>query len=97
MDRGQTSVNGPHQGGWIELKSGESWFIHFQDRGPFGRIVHLQPVNWLTDWPVIGIDKDGDGKGEPVASYRKPDVGREYPRQVPQMEDEFNGSRLGLQ
>ena len=97
MDRGQTNVNGPHQGGWVELKSGESWFIHFQDRGPFGRIVHLQPVKWLNDWPVIGIDKDGDGKGEPVASYRKPNVGREYPRQMPQAADEFNLNRLGLQ
>ena len=27
------AVNGPHQGGWIETPSGESWFMHFQDRG----------------------------------------------------------------
>jgi len=97
MDRGQTDINGPHQGGWVELKSGESWFIHFQDRGVFGRVVHLQPVKWLNDWPVIGVDNDGDGKGEPVASYRKPNVGREYPQQVPQTSDEFNGNTLGLQ
>jgi len=75
LDQGQTQVNGPHQGAWIELKSGESWFIHFQDRGAYGRIVHLQPMRWLNDWPVIGIDKDGDGKGEPVAVYKKPNVG----------------------
>jgi beta-xylosidase len=97
MDRGHTEINGPHQGGWVELKSGESWFIHFQDRGAYGRIVHLQPVKWLFDWPVIGVDEDGDGKGEPVAKYRKPDVGRVYPVQAPQTSDEFNGKRLGLQ
>ena len=97
MDRGQTQINGPHQGGWVELKSGESWFVHFQDRRAYGRIVHLQPVKWINDWPVIGVDADGDGKGEPVARYRKPDVGREYPVQSPQASDEFAGNKLGLQ
>jgi beta-xylosidase len=97
MDRGQTDINGPHQGGWVELKSGESWFVHFQDRGAYGRIVHLQPLKWLNDWPVIGIDKDGDGKGEPVATYRKPDVGRLYPHQAPQTSDDFGANKLSLQ
>lgn len=97
MDQGRTDINGPHQGGWVELKSGESWFVHFQDRQAFGRIVHLQPVTWQNDWPVIGIDKDGDGKGEPVAGFRKPNVGREYPVQTPQTSDEFGGRSLGLQ
>ena len=97
MDQGQTTVNGPHQGAWVELKSGESWFVHFQDRGAYGRIVHLQPVRWVDDWPVIGNDPDGDCKGEPVATYRKPDVGREYPAQSPQTSDEFDDYRLGLQ
>ena len=97
MDRGRTMINGPHQGAWVELKSGESWFVHFQDRGAFGRIVHLQPVNWINDWPVIGVDPDGDGKGEPFTTYRKPNVGREYPVQSPQTSDEFNAGTLGLQ
>lgn len=97
MDQGSTEINGPHQGGWVELKSGESWFIHFQDRHEYGRIVHLQPVKWVNDWPVIGVDPDGDGKGEPVASYRKPSVGREYPIQTPQTSDEFATRKLGLQ
>lgn len=97
MDQGQTAINGPHQGGWVELKSGESWFVHFQDRGPYGRIVHLQPMKWSNDWPVIGIDKDGDGKGEPVSFHKKPSVGRRYPIAVPRTSDEFNGARLGLQ
>ena len=97
MDQGKTAINGPHQGAWVELKSGESWFVHFQDRGAFGRIVHLQPVAWRDDWPVIGVDADGDGKGEPVLHYRKPNVGPEYPSQVPATSDEFNRTTLSLQ
>jgi beta-xylosidase len=54
-------------------------------------------MKWVNDWPVIGVDMDGDGKGEPVMSYRRPDVGREYPLQTPQTTDEFENSRLSLQ
>lgn len=97
MDRGRTDINGPHQGGWVETQSGEGWFIHFQDRGAYGRVVHLQPMKWVNDWPVIGVDEDGDGKGEPVAMYRKPNVGREYPAEAPQTSDEFASNKLGLQ
>lgn len=75
MDQGNTVINGPHQGAWVETQTGESWFIHFRDRGPYGRITYLEPMQWIKDWPVIGIDKDGDGKGEPVEFYRKPSVG----------------------
>jgi beta-xylosidase len=97
MDQGQTQINGPHQGAWVELKSGESWFIHFQDRAAYGRIVHLQPMRWKNDWPVIGVDKDGDGKGEPVTSYKKPNVGGVYSIVTPQTTDEFAATALGLQ
>ena len=97
LDQGNTEINGPHQGAWIELESGESWFIHFQDRGGYGRITHLQPMKWEDDWPVIGNDLDGDGKGEPVLTHKKPDVGRIYPIAVPQTTDEFDSPKLGLQ
>ena len=97
MDQGQTQINGPHQGAWVELKSGESWFIHFQDRGSYGRIVHLQPMQWKKDWPVIGVDKDGDGKGEPVESFKKPNVGGVYSIVSPQTTDEFAVTNVGLQ
>ena len=73
MDQGRTSINGPHQGGWVELKSGESWFVHFQDRGAYGRIVHLQPMKWIDDWPVIGVDEDGAQQHE-VAEFGVDDV-----------------------
>ena len=95
--QGSTPVNGPHQGAWVELANGEDWFVHFQDRGAYGRIVHLQPMVWKDGWPVMGSDPDGDGTGEPVAEFRLPDVGRRYPAVVPQTSDEFVGARLGLQ
>lgn len=97
LDQGRTNVNGPHQGGWVELRSGEFWFVHFQDRGAYGRVVHLQPMKWNDDWPVIGFDADEDGKGEPVLTYKKPDVGRSYPVAVPPTSDEFTGKAQGLQ
>jgi beta-xylosidase len=97
MDQGNSSTNGPHQGAWVTTQTGEDWFIHFQDKDAYGRVVHLQPMKWVNDWPVIGIDIDGDGKGEPVLRYKKPDVGKTYPIQTPQESDEFNDPTLGLQ
>lgn len=97
VDQGSTPVNGPHQGAWIDTKTGEHWFIHFQDKGAYGRIAHLQPMKWLNDWPVIGIDKDADGKGEPVLVHKKPNVGKSYPIVTPDESDEFNDHQLGLQ
>ena len=67
------TVNGPHQGAWIEALDGSHWFLHFQDKGAYGRIVHLQPLQWLADgWPLIGEDPDGDGVGQPLQKYRVP-------------------------
>ncbi|MEF3304445.1 glycoside hydrolase family 43 protein [Paenibacillus sp. GYB003] len=97
LRQGDTPVNGPHQGGWVELDSGESWFLHFQDKGAYGRIVHLQPVRWRDGWPLMGEDRDGDGVGEPVLRMRKPNVGRSYPIETPAASDEFDAAELGLQ
>ncbi len=97
MAQGNSDINGPHQGAWIDTNSGESWFIHFQDRAMYGRIIHLNPITWKNDWPVIGIDKDGDGCGEPVRRYKKPNVGKTYAINTPVESDEFNSRKLGLQ
>ncbi|PHN01642.1 glycoside hydrolase family 43 protein [Flavilitoribacter nigricans] len=97
LETGDTEINGPHQGAWVELANGESWFIHFQDKRAYGRIVHLQPAVWKDDWIVIGQDKNGDGTGNPVLEWQKPNVGRTYPRAVPQTSDEFNHPQLGRQ
>ena len=97
MDQGKTPINGPHQGGWVTTQRGENWFLHFQDKNAYGRVVHLNPMKWVNDWPVIGIDSDGDGKGEPVIIYKKPNVGKTFPVQTPAESDEFNSNSVGLQ
>lgn len=97
MAQGKTDINGPHQGGWIDTPYGESWFLHFQDKGAYGRVLHLNPVKWVNDWPVIGVDEDGDGCGEPVGRYRKPKTDKAYPIETPVESDEFDSRKLGLQ
>lgn len=95
MAQGKTDINGPHQGGWVDTPAGESWFLHFQDKGAYGRVLHLNPMKWVNDWPVIGVDKDGDGCGDPV--YRKPKTDKTYPIETPVESDEFDTRKLGLQ
>ncbi len=97
MAQGKTTINGPHQGGWVDTNTGESWFVHFQDQGAYGRVIHLNPMKWVNEWPVIGVDKDKDGCGEPVTTYKKPNVGKMYPVTTPPESDEFDTRHLGLQ
>ena len=97
LEQGDTNVNGPHQGAWVDTPDGEHWFYHFQDAGAFGRIVHLQPMVWKNDWPVIGVDPDNDGRGNPVRTYRKPKVGGSHPIMTPPESDFFETRELGLQ
>lgn len=97
LAQGDTDINGPHQGAWVDTPTGEHWFLHFQDVGAYGRLVHLQPMTWIDGWPVMGVDKDGDGCGEPVLKYKKPNVGKSYPINNPRESDEFNGYELGKQ
>jgi beta-xylosidase len=98
MRQGESAVNGPHQGAWVDTVTGEDWFLHFQDVYSAGRIVHLQPMRWENDWPVIGVAKPGNDYGEPVAEYKKPDVGNVSQGTFePDTADDFNGKTLGLQ
>ncbi|MXN92334.1 family 43 glycosylhydrolase [Flavobacterium sp. Sd200] len=98
LEQGSTKINGPHQGAWVDNPKGdEHWFYHFQDVDAYGRIIHLQPMFWKNDWPVIGQDFDKNGIGEPVMSYKKPNVGKTYPIETPAETDNFEGFNLGLQ
>ncbi len=90
LAQGKTSVNGPHQGAWIHNKYDEDWFIHFQDKEAYGRVVHLQPVDWSSGWPIMGK------KGEPVLTYKKPQSSSNV-IQNPVESDEFNAPTMGLQ
>lgn len=97
LAQGNTKINGPHQGAWVHTKFGEDWFLHFQDKEAYGRVVHLQPVTWKDNWPVMGVDKDGDYCGEPVTTYRKPKTSGKVQVVNPAESDEFSDTRLGLQ
>ena len=97
MVQGSTTINGPHQGAWVDTPTGEDWFFHFQDVGAYGRLVHLQPMQWKDGWPVIGVDKNEKGVGEPVLTYKKPNVGTTYPICTPQESDEFEDFTLSPQ
>ncbi len=97
LAQGKSSVNGPHQGGWVHTALGEDWFLHFQDKECYGRVVHLQPVTWCDNWPVMGVDKDGDYCGEPVLKYRKPKTRETVAVVNPVESDEFNLPVMGRQ
>ena len=91
LAQGKTAINGPHQGGWIHTKAGEDWFLHFQDKGAYGRVVHLNPVDWSSGWPIMGKN------GEPVTTYKKPTTNSQYPINNPVESDEFNNTTIGKQ
>ncbi len=93
LEQGTSPVNGPHQGALVDLPDGSWWFLHFQDCGPFGRIVHLQPVRWQDGWPMMGELKDGIC--QPVARWQKPVQG--FPPAAPPTGDDFSKPVLGLQ
>lgn len=97
LAKGNTNVQAPHQGGYVETPSGEGWFLHFNATGGYGRIVHLQPVRWENDWPVMGELLPGTEIGQPVMSHAMPDVGKRFKPVFPQDSDEFSGSTLGVQ
>ena len=103
LAQGDTDINGPHQGGWVRTPAGEDWFVHFQDQGPYGRLVHLQPMRWDEGatsragavergggWPVLGE------YGSPVREHPKPALPPQAPT-APVTDDDFPGGRYGRQ
>ena len=97
LDQGKSVINGPHQGAWIHTALGEDWFMHFQDKECYGRVVHLQPVTWKDNWPVMGKVPAKGYCGEPVITYRKPSTKGKVDVVNPVESDEFNSPKLGLQ
>ncbi|WPX41032.1 glycoside hydrolase 43 family protein [Akkermansia sp. N21116] len=83
--------NGLHQGGMVQLKNGDWWFIIMQDRGAIGRVPYLVPVTWVDGWPMLGAN------GKDAITYPKPAVGKTFPVSSPATTDEFNAPKLGLQ
>jgi beta-xylosidase len=91
LAQGNTDVNGPHQGALVDTPCGSWWFMHFQDAGLYGRITHLQPVEWRDGWPIMGKD------GKPVRRHAKPVLIDSQKMCAPQTTDEFDNTELGLQ
>lgn len=109
---GDTGINGPHQGAWVHTAQGEDWFLHFQDKEAYGRVVWLEPVKWVDNWPIMGepLKPSKQNKmynpnlpdldkycGQPVMTYKKPNVGKTYPINNPVENDEFSSIQLGKQ
>jgi len=96
LAQGSTAINGPHQGALVDTADDGWWFVHFQDAGVYGRIVHLQPVVWRNGWPLMG-KVHNDDCGEPVLICRKPPTVSRALMAVPQTSDEFDSSKLSPQ
>lgn len=96
LAQGKSNVNGPHQGAWVHTKYDEDWFLHFQDKGAYGRVIHLQPVTWKDNWPVMGKVPSKGYCGEPYATYRMPKASS-HVNMNPVESDEFDTPTLGLQ
>lgn len=88
LEQGSTLINGPHQGALVDAPDGSWWFLHFQETHPRGRVVHLQPARWKDGWPLMGVDIDGNGIGEPVAVWTSPIATTPLPLPT---SDEFSG------
>lgn len=95
LEQGRTPINGPHQGALVDAQDGSSWFVHFQDRGLYGRVVHLNPVQWVDDWPLLGAAAPDGVRREPVLRHAKPGVPAAR-IEAPVANDEFKAETLNL-
>lgn len=85
--------NGLHQGGMVQLKNGDWWFVIMQDRGAIGRVPCLVPVTWDDGWPMLGAH------GKDAITYQKPEIkaGKKAKKYKVESSDNFSSSKLGLQ
>lgn len=87
LAQGKSPVNGPHQGAWVTDPAGADWFLHFQDRGAYGRVTHLQPMHWDSEgWPHLG------DAGEPVLTHAAPATSTGQGMRAVDGSDDFTGT-----
>jgi len=98
LEQDTTAVNGPHQGALVDDVHGDHWFVHFQDRGVFGRVTHVQPVRFDDEgWPHMGEPVD-EVRGRPVAVVPELGSGTPTSSDLPYIEptrsDDFTSPEL---
>lgn len=96
MAQGDSTINGPHQGGLVDTPYGDEWFIHFQYKDVYGRVALLQPVTWKDGWPVIGRmpEEEGSYTGTPYEEYDRPKCRHEYENISLQASDDFSTGKI---
>ena len=99
LERGNGIERSCSQGAMMKAPDGSWWYTHQLIQNietPFqGRPQCLEPVTWVDGWPIIGVDIDNDGIGEPVLQHEKPIKG--FPVNAPLTDDDFSSGQLGPQ
>lgn len=81
-----------HQGGIIQIQSGDWWGWSMLDYNSVGRVTALSPVTWQEGWPCFGLP--GNLTRTP-RTWIKPNTGFSSAPAAPfERNDEFSGPRL---
>jgi len=77
-----------HQGGIVQIQSGEWWGWSMMDYNSIGRLVCLSPVTWQNGWPYFGLP--GNLTRSP-RTWVKPNTGFVSPPHAPyRRSDDFS-------
>lgn len=81
-----------HQGGIVQIQSGEWWGWSMLDYNSVGRVVALSPVTWENEWPYFGLP--GNLTRSP-RTWVKPNTGfTSQPKAPYERNDDFSGPGL---
>ena len=96
LTQGETDINGPRCGSLVDMDDGgEKWaFVHTQDKGAYGHVLHVEPAIWRDEWVLCGKVSDEKLPASPKEAGEYPvDIQTGY-RIEPS--DEFDGETLSL-
>ncbi len=81
-----------HQGGIVQIQSGEWWGWSMLDYNSVGRVTALSPVTWKDGWPYFGLP--GNLTRSP-RTWVKPNTGFSSEPHAPfERDDDFSGPAL---
>jgi xylan 1,4-beta-xylosidase len=81
-----------HQGGIVQIQSGEWWGWSMMDHNSVGRLTCLSPVTWQDGWPYFGLP--GNLARSP-RTWLKPNTGFSSPPHAPyRRSDDFSAGAL---